>query len=589
MDVTTSIAGMSSTDYEHLNLYDAVNPEILQAQTFSGPTLDFELSTEGQRQKYGNHFDSVQSSIATLTSITDHSPNSASNICTSTTLTESVPDEILQGGSLMQCWDWILDEHIPCTPTMTPHLTTPWRWRSPQLNNADVHKLTSPDVRDGTLRHTETNEDMSTYNPPHAYRSGLRGRSASMTSVWDSMASASRLERLATISAQLAVHSDQGEVGQQGKMKQNETSCVRQAETHQQACIFDLVHLCFSVQESANSTEVLMQQRSLLLEQSLGFKSMSSNNAHLLRWYVDLYFQKFHPLWPLFPIPHFCLENVTPQLYLTLSIIGSQYGRPLDARFGQMAHEVARTMLLSSGLDMRQSNESNEQLCLTLLLNMAIALYFGQKRSFFFAQQIKALLNLHAQRLALFQESLFESSIDPPLHSIFWPQKPERGSCYPAFARAEVRRRLAFGILRLDAYISLFLGHRPHVSWEDMQISLLGNPTWWESEAEYPDQRESGPPKTSQEHLSGTGPTNKKSYTDLVRNFLYRPAKVESSLRLIDQELLLFGLTPRGKSLAWADLPMLRVLFHSLFFEPSTIRFTTFCFLYLRFRSEDVR
>ena len=165
----------------------------------------------------------------------------------------------------------------------------------------------------------------------------------------------------------------------------------------------------------------------------------TSEQPNVLLQYVGLYFQHFHPLWPLLCTTHFDARNTSGALLLTICAIGSMYGTPTAAQFGQDTHEIVRSSLLKASLDLQKPLDESAGLCHTLLLNQVTALYTGQKRAFFFAQQLGAMLMIIARRGDLFQETGLaakEGLLQGTEH------------CH-----RESRRRLTFGILRVVGHI----------------------------------------------------------------------------------------------------------------------------------------
>lgn len=152
------------------------------------------------------------------------------------------------------------------------------------------------------------------------------------------------------------------------------------------------------------------------------------------------------------------------------------------------------------------------------MLNKATALYFGQRRAFFIAQQLGALSLVHARRICLF------SSV-----GIVYEGNVALRASQPSEVKKEARRRLAFGIMRLDVYLSLLLGQKPSLSWEEMRLQQLANGSWCNT----------GSP--SETEKQGTD----VMFSDLVSLYLYSDES-PPLLRPVDLELVLMGLAAEG-------------------------------------------
>ncbi|GAC95153.1 hypothetical protein PHSY_002728 [Pseudozyma hubeiensis SY62] len=464
---------------------------------------------------------------------------------------------------IVQSWDWLMDEFIPSSPLLEPHRSTPWSWRRPDLDQyplrhrhtgvsaSNVPSLALPDVED-VLQQPQQSASL---DAPH-------------------------LEGLADICAGLG--QENASLAQDHLIEPTDPNCTVTAQAptsssmhdSHRTCIYDLVHACFQTKQSL-SPEALMFKQSSILEARLGLKFAnisddSMDPQHLLRHYVHLYFRNFHPLWPILPVSLFDLHRCPPHLYLTLAIIGSQFGTQSDAEFGQMAHQVFRTVLIGRELDMHEVVESGEMLCLTMLLNMATALYFGQRRSFYFAQQLRTLLLIHAHRICLFDEARHEMFL-PPKHNLStFTTIDDASNCYPEVAQAEVRRRIAYGLVRLDAYIALLMGQRPQIDVDDLRISMLGDPIWWQGALASTSSSDAsahldGDDVTRSSVLGGStvGSSASKSTRDpsfaleatvgehkpvfctVIRRFYAGMMDGLALHRVVDQELILFGLVPK--------------------------------------------
>ena len=250
--------------------------------------------------------------------------------------------------------------------------------------------------------------------------------------------------------------------------------------------------------------------------------------AHLFGYFTELYFASFHQLWPLFHSTTFQPAAAPAHLYLTIASIGATYGSQEAAELGSMTHELLRSVLVTASLDLRSSNAPSEADCQTLLLNQVFALYVGQRRSFFIAQQLEATLLVQARRIGLFRET-----------ALLPPGKAERAA--QAIA-SETRRRLCFGIFRAHTYTALLLGTRPDRLWEELDVGLIQDESWWLNE-----NADSAAATQNQGLDRSRSPDNaagRPKFSELVRLFIDGDVHL-ASLRPVDLELLLMALIPQ--------------------------------------------
>jgi hypothetical protein len=196
-----------------------------------------------------------------------------------------------------------------------------------------------------------------------------------------------------------------------------------------------------------------------------------------LRYFVDLYFKHFGPLWPLISLQNLDLDNMHPLLFLVLTSIGAMYGGRSASSYGVLMHEnVRRPLTLAIELD--DGEETLLWLAQARLLTQVTALYFGQSKAFSYSQHLGALLVAQARRMDLFSAHLAENALKK-----FWLSKDAMSDAdrLDIWLQLETRRRLAFGIFRGATYLSVLLHTKPLVLMEEIDLSFPTCDAVWRS------------------------------------------------------------------------------------------------------------
>ena len=197
------------------------------------------------------------------------------------------------------------------------------------------------------------------------------------------------------------------------------------------------------------------------------------SSKHVLGHFVWLFFERFHSLWPLFWKHDLVVDGLRPHLYITLSSIGSIYAGDAAANYHFQILEALRMQLLLATLQHQLPEEIHESLCQSLVLIQAAAIYFGHKMAFSTAQQLGSIVVSLARKMNLFAEikaSRLGSDESPKLSEEDLSRR---------WVQNETRKRLAFGILRTEVYVSLLLGTRPLVSSEELNLHTPSSDTLW--------------------------------------------------------------------------------------------------------------
>lgn len=250
----------------------------------------------------------------------------------------------------------------------------------------------------------------------------------------------------------------------------------------------------------------------------------------LLDHLVELYLEHFYPLWPLFRKQDLGSDRVPLLLYITLTSIGSIYAGDTAAAYGFMTHEKIRQKIIVAPLQSHLPDEVCVPLCQSLLLIQASALYFGRRQSFSIAQQLGSIIVSHARKMNLFNNGLYSYHHSEASARITTSQE----DIVSHWIKAEIRKRLAFGILRAEVFISLLLNSRALVSYEEFNIELPCSSVIWEYNS-----------MDLQKHVmtlhSSQGNRREYLYSDLVRIATDRNEALPDLLHR-DFELLLFGI-----------------------------------------------
>lgn len=250
---------------------------------------------------------------------------------------------------------------------------------------------------------------------------------------------------------------------------------VRMADPHQsqRAVVDELVNFAFdhlkANPEPGNSAG-FWRNMSAKVEQAFDLYNICpthSGGHHLLHHFVDLFFARFYPLWPLFRKQNFIYDRAPPHLFMTLASIGSMYAGEAAAAYGFLTHESIRIKLLVAPFQFQLAEDAYEPLCQSMLLIQVAALYFGHKQAFSIAQQLGSTIVSHARKINLFNNTLAFQNIERQSG-----RTPKAEEILSNWIRSEGRKRLAFGILRAEVFVGIILNTRPLVSYEEMNLEL---------------------------------------------------------------------------------------------------------------------
>ena len=201
---------------------------------------------------------------------------------------------------------------------------------------------------------------------------------------------------------------------------------------------------------------------------SLSIDVESSGYPHVLHYFLHLYFEHFHALWPLFPRRGFDFDSVPPMLYLTMSVVGSLYAGEGGSHYGWLLHENLRMALMTAPFVYHESGSCPEWLVQSMLITQMTILYSGQTRAFSYAQHLGSILGTECRKMNLLSDDHLRSGRSRVDRGIaFGPE-----SSLSRWVHAETRRRLAYGIYRAEIMLSVLLNTRPLVSFEEINLTL---------------------------------------------------------------------------------------------------------------------
>lgn len=248
---------------------------------------------------------------------------------------------------------------------------------------------------------------------------------------------------------------------------------------------------------------------------------------HVLHRLVDTYFERFHPLWGLFmrrKAEEY--DRLQPFLFLTLASIGAMYEGKQGRSLGSLLHERLRTALLASCCELAEIEPESLWLCHTLILTQMNALYFGQRRAFSYAQHVGSVLVVEARRMNLLTAPRFTFRGNKAF------DKNASVEAKKAFLTlVQERTKLAYGILRADAYVSVLLNTRPSLSPTELDIEASLNSYDIEKLSVH----------EMDEHIRSIISPQHLYFSDLVRIAMERDEGLPS-LEPAEHELLMFGL-----------------------------------------------
>jgi hypothetical protein len=244
----------------------------------------------------------------------------------------------------------------------------------------------------------------------------------------------------------------------------------------QEAIVDDLINYAFvGTAETPPLRKVRWKEWSLRVQQAFALcTDFHQHQEHVLNHFVALYMKYFQPLWPLFPGRHLPYDAIPPVLYLVLTSVGAMYA-PGAMAYGSMMHERLRVAFFTAQFQFQNVGQSFEWLCQSLLTTQVASLYFGHRQAFSFAQQLGSIIVSFARKGNLFNDSFERYKAAKNSESTSFTSKQD----FSSWIRSETRKRLAFGILRVDIFVSVLLNTPPLISYEEMNLGLPCSESIW--------------------------------------------------------------------------------------------------------------
>nr|XP_031864290.1 uncharacterized protein CI109_000203 [Kwoniella shandongensis]KAA5531362.1 hypothetical protein CI109_000203 [Kwoniella shandongensis] len=172
--------------------------------------------------------------------------------------------------------------------------------------------------------------------------------------------------------------------------------------------------------------------------------------------FVDLYFEKFHPLFPIVHKPTFWTSETPAVLLLSVAAIGATYAdqefRPLAVALCELTRRMIAWM---RGSDQRAKFDRNA--LTAFMLQTALGVACGSREMFYHAEIFRCSIVTTCRRLHLLRgldsamDELYARDPDPPIEAR-----------YKAYLEDESRRRLGWGVYLLDSQMAALL-HIPAI------------------------------------------------------------------------------------------------------------------------------
>lgn len=169
------------------------------------------------------------------------------------------------------------------------------------------------------------------------------------------------------------------------------------------------------------------------------FKTVSFPPIEVINCFVQLYFEHFHPIFPMLHQPTFVTSQLTYQLGLVIAGIGAQYSTLPGARScATCLHELCRRAVLETIERDSRSTRELEFAQFLILNNLGMA-YSGDKRLSEFAQVLRTGPIVASRQTGGFQPPLKSIVIDTSTHGA------ELDRQWKEWLSDELKRRSAIG------------------------------------------------------------------------------------------------------------------------------------------------
>ncbi|OXG22537.1 hypothetical protein C361_03202 [Cryptococcus neoformans Tu259-1] len=191
--------------------------------------------------------------------------------------------------------------------------------------------------------------------------------------------------------------------------------------------------------------------------------------------FVDLYFEKFHPMFPILHRPTFRESDTPAVLLLSVAAIGATFAdlkyRPLAVALCEL---VRRMITWMRGSDQRAKFDRYALAAFTL--QTALGVVCGSREMFYHAEIFRCSLVTTCRRLHLLRG--LDTATDELYKRTEHPSNEER---YKAYLKDEGRRRLGWGVYFLDAQMSAMLLIPPIFMVNEARIHPPTDEALWEA------------------------------------------------------------------------------------------------------------
>ncbi|RAL03649.1 early growth response protein [Aspergillus ibericus CBS 121593] len=203
------------------------------------------------------------------------------------------------------------------------------------------------------------------------------------------------------------------------------------------------------------------------------FTELRIPSLPVINSWVQLYFEHFHPVFPVLHKPTFCTPETHWLLIFTVSAIGAQYsGLPNAQTCSRAMHEMIRRQSLHL-CENYNRNARELWFVLVLLLNQLGLRYSGERRALEVAEVYQAIPVTVARR-----NRLLKSTVS--LHKILQLKVP-MAQKWPIWTFDEQRRRTGFAIWLSDMAFHTHLDLSSVIQIDEMQNTLPQTEDLWEA------------------------------------------------------------------------------------------------------------
>ena len=193
-----------------------------------------------------------------------------------------------------------------------------------------------------------------------------------------------------------------------------------------------------------------------------GLAGLAPAGMHVFNFFLNQFFKVYYPICPLLLELDFAPQDLPNHLYLTAIAIGAGYTGEGAAHFHRRLLAVLRVTLIRITFEREINEEALVPLCQSLVYIQSAILHFGHTQAFGFLPQLAALTATLARKVGLFSEPILETQ--QPTTSLRY------GKQRATSRQFEVRRQLAFTIVKLDAFVSLVSDVRPSVFYDEINL-----------------------------------------------------------------------------------------------------------------------